>query len=162
MVVAAGPVVPGWLAQVTPPSVQLPLTRNACSVRPLRADEANRRSVADWTTHPSGITMGIPNRTSTRLLLPGFDMTFIVESVPLLSDGLPWLIQASADAVYVCVEAVHCNAGGGGCRTSQVWTAGLASTLPAVSTARTANECNPVKPLRCTGDVHGAHSPSSS
>jgi hypothetical protein len=64
-VVAAGPVVAGWLDQVTPSSVQLPVTRTACSVRPLAAETAKRRSVAVTSSHPYGAA-GSGKRTRER------------------------------------------------------------------------------------------------
>jgi hypothetical protein len=103
-VVAAAPVVAGWLLQLTELSDQDPASRSALIVRPEAAEAACSRSVADSTTQPCGF-VGIEKRTTARRLLLGpFDMTLSVESVPLFEDALPWSIQLSAFAVNVTVE----------------------------------------------------------
>ena len=62
--VAAVPVTPGWLLQVTPDSVQEEATRRAWSVRPLVAESEYKRSVADTTwVQPVG-RAGSGKRTS--------------------------------------------------------------------------------------------------
>src|SRR5215213_486766 len=46
--------------------------------------------------------------------------------------------------------------------TVQLWLAGVASTLPTASVARTANACKPSpRPLYARGDEHAAHGPPS-
>ena len=59
------------------------------------------RSVRSRRCSRFGI-VGMLKRTSARRLPPLFDMTLRSESEPLLSDGLPESIQASAVAVSVC------------------------------------------------------------
>ena len=101
VVVTALPVVVGWFAHVTPPSVQEPPSWRICSVRPPAADFAYMRSVALSTEQPVGI-VGRLNRTSARRLPPLLDITLRVESEPLFDEVLPESIQASAFAVSVC------------------------------------------------------------
>lgn len=87
---AATPVVAGWLFQVTPFSVQLAATCHACSVRPFDHEGEKMRNVADSTTQPAGGVAGRLKRTRARRLLLGpLDITLRIESVPLLSLGLP-------------------------------------------------------------------------
>jgi hypothetical protein len=54
------------------------------------------RSVADCTIQPLGRLAGKLKRSRARRLLLDLDITLRIESVPLLLDGLPWSIQASA------------------------------------------------------------------
>jgi hypothetical protein len=79
-------------------------------VRLVVHEAAYKRSVADWTTQPAGGLAGRAKRTSVRLLLLLLAFTLRIESVPLLLDGLPWSIQASASALRVIVVAVHAAA----------------------------------------------------
>jgi hypothetical protein len=79
-------------------------------VRLVVHEAAYKRSVADWTTQPAGGLAGRAKRTSARLLLLLLAFTLRIESVPLLLDGLPWSIQASASALRVIVVAVHAAA----------------------------------------------------
>src|SRR5918992_1409174 len=124
-----------------PPSVQEPPRRKAWRVRWLPdADDAYSRSFAVSRTQPCGI-VGSGNRTSARRFPPLLDMTLRIESEPLFADALLWSIQASASADTVCAGPqftgvppgwiVHC------------WLAGVWSTLPAASVARTLNVCCP-------------------
>ena len=79
--VAAVPVVAGWLFHRTFASVQAAASGIACSVRPVLYDPAYSRSFASVTWQPDGIA-GRLNRTSTRALLPDLLSTLIDESLP--------------------------------------------------------------------------------
>jgi hypothetical protein len=62
VVVAAAPVVWGWLFQVTPFSVHVPASGWARRVRPVVEETAYRRRVADSIAQPCG-WVGSENRT---------------------------------------------------------------------------------------------------
>ena len=81
LAVAAVPVVTGWLAQVTPPSVQAALARSAWIVRPLLGEPLKTRSVAPVTVQPEP-SAGSVKRMSARALAPDLLVTFRTESVP--------------------------------------------------------------------------------
>ncbi len=86
---ATGPLVAGWLLHVTDPSAHGATTCAAYNVRPLADDPENNRNVADCTAHPSGTLVGIAKCTNARRFDADFDITLSVESLPLLSAGLP-------------------------------------------------------------------------
>src|SRR5688572_15672753 len=155
---AAGPVVAGWLLQVTPISVHDPVTRSAWMVRPLLGLSFHILNVADWTTQPVG-TVPIGNRTTERRFPPDFDITLRLESEPLFSDTLPELNQASASACSVTVVVAQTGAD----ETVQFQVYGVASRLPDASLACTANVWAPMGTAdRLTGDVHGVKATPSS
>src|SRR5687768_12535167 len=114
--IAGKPAVAGWLAHITAPTDHGPATCSACRVRPAVDDAANKRNVADCTTQPSGMPSGIAKRIRARRFDPTFDITLRVESLPLLSSGLPSSIHASASAAYDAV-APHWTGAGGGAAT---------------------------------------------
>ena len=84
-------------------------------------------------------------RTSARKLSVGpLDWTFRIESVPLLFAGLFSSIQASAAASAVAGLPQPCC----GAVIVHEWVAGVESTFPAASRARTLNWCEPsARPL---------------
>src|SRR5687767_617333 len=99
----------GWLLQAMVFSAQASASCQASSVRPIAAEPAYRRRVADWTTQPTGM-FGNWNRTRLRTLLLGpLDITLRTESKPLLLNGLLSSIQASALAVRVTGRASQAN-----------------------------------------------------
>ena len=107
-VVAAAPAVAGWLAQVTPSSVQSPATRRASSVWPSVAEEEYRRRVAPTSLQPGG-TGGRAKCTSARSLAFGFDSTFNVASLPKVALGAPCETQLSKSAgTGRAIRPVHC------------------------------------------------------
>ena len=156
---AAGPAVGGWLLHVMPDSVQPPASRSASIVRPVRAEPAYRRRVADSTKQPEGAA-GCAKRTAARRLFTGpLDITLSTESLPLLSDVEAWSNQASAAAVRTCGSPQSAA------RPSivQVRLAGESSTLPAMSVARTSKRCSPSpRPNTVRGDAHAANAEPSS
>src|SRR5918992_3188392 len=80
-------------------------SRRACSLEPSLPEDANRRSLADSTTHPSGTAPGSPKRTSARELpLATLASTLRTASDPLLA-ALSSLIQVSASATAVMVSS---------------------------------------------------------
>ena len=77
------------------------------------------------------------------MLAAFLDMTFRIESPPLLADGPPWSTQASPLALSVCCEPQF-----GGAAIVQVWRATDGSRLPAASMARTSKLWGPTaRPL---------------
>src|ERR687895_622251 len=130
-------------------SDQAEARRSACRVRGVFAEAAYTRSVTDSTTQPCG-TAGSAKRTSARKLSLGpLDWTFRIESVPLLFVGLFSSIQASAAAASVV------GAHGPASVIVHVWLAGVESTFPATSRARTRKVCDPLlRPVYFCGDVH--------
>jgi hypothetical protein len=129
-VVAAGPVVAGWLLQVIPVSVQLDATCSAWSVWPSFADAASRRSRAEATVvHPGG-RAGSGKRTSARELLPPCDFTFSVESLPKLFEGLPWLTQLSRSAERSCGVFGQTPVRGGASGSSKTRTSSGGRSMP--------------------------------
>ena len=79
--VVAGPVVVGWLLQVTSSSPQADDSRSASSVRPSVAAEECSPRVAATSLQPGGVG-GRAKWTSARSLTPGFEPTRRIESVP--------------------------------------------------------------------------------
>src|SRR5918992_2256153 len=114
------------------------------------------RSAALSTEQPCGI-VGRLNRTRARRFAPFPDMTLRIESEPLLIDGLPWSIQASALAVSVCWEPQS---------TVELWIVQLCVAdweFSAASVARTSKLCWPSARLVYSfGEVHAVSGAESS
>ena len=75
-----------------------------------------------------------------KLSLGPFERTFNAESLPLLDVALFWSIQASASA---CTVTGGPQSTVGMLSNAHWWVAGVGSTLPSRSIARTANVCSP-------------------
>src|ERR687895_174543 len=116
------------------------------------------RRVALSTEQPCGI-VGRLKRTRPRRLPLLLDMTFRIESEPLLFDGPPWSIQASALAVSVCCGPQSTIR----LPIVQEAIAGVPSTLPAASIARTRKVCGPTARAEYDlGEVQAANAAESS
>src|SRR5918999_3269541 len=159
--VAAVPVVLGWLLQFTPISVKVELRRNACSGRPSLYEAAYRRRLAPVTRQPAGIC-GSAKRTSARALsLPDLLSTLRAESPPKFEVGELCSTQLSWSAAAVTLEAEQLA--GGGASTVQRWVAGVWSTFPEASFARTRKLCDvTLRDVYCFGEVQEVNvTPSS-
>src|ERR671914_1206137 len=114
------------------------------------------RRVAPVTVQPAG-SAGSAKRTSARAFPPDFVSTFRTESLPkmLLGALCSTQVSRSADAVFVAAQLEAW--------TVQKWLAGLASTLPLASVARTRKLCAPGwRNVYSFGDVHATYAAPSS
>ena len=104
---AMGPDPAGWLAHVTPASVQLALAGRASSVRPSLPELASTRRVADATVVQPAPSVGSGKRMKMRESEPDCDLSFSVESLPKLLDGLLWFTQLSRSAASFSLTSVQ-------------------------------------------------------
>ena len=134
-----GPVVAGWLAQVTPPSVQGPVTRSAWSVAVPAVEAAYSRSVAVATAQFGRQRRVVEAHQRARVVgrALGHD----------LQDRVGALVRARRALVDPAVgvrgersPARRCSPAGS---TVHACAAGVASVLPAASVARTRSSCAP-------------------